>query len=222
MIAHPPRADAALYDRLARVLHLRTKAGKCHVNGYGTERLSPIACSVAQGYVQLSYADVTVATDVPRAVLFYLEERQRQFPGVSIQDVWLRAYPLHTLAAQLFGTVGPLSPSELSDPKFKGLPQSAVVGQSGLEYYYNRYLQGQNGAEKVQIDAFGRSTGTIGRVAPVPGNNLVLSLDTNLQRAGQQALARGGRDDPRCRRRGVRRDGPPERRGLRDGLTALV
>jgi penicillin-binding protein 2 len=188
VIAHPPAADVALYDRLARVLHIRTKAEKCHVNGYGTHRLSPIACSVAQGYVQLSYADVTVATDVPRAVLFYLEERQRQFPGVSIQDVWLRTYPLKQVAAQLFGTVGPISPSELSDPRFKGLPPSAIVGQSGLEYYYNRYLQGQNGAEKVQIDALGRATGTIGRVAPVPGNNLVLSLDTNLQQAGEQAL----------------------------------
>lgn len=188
-IAHPPRADVALYNRLARVLRMKTKPRRCWVNGFGAHRLGPIACLVAQGYVQLSYADVTVATDVPKAVLFYLEERQQEFPGVSIQDVWLRSYPLHTLAAQLFGTIGPISPSELTDPRFKGLPQNAIVGQSGLEWYYNRYLQGTNGAEQVQIDALGRSTGTIGRVAPVPGNNLRLSLDVNLQRAGEQALS---------------------------------
>ncbi len=189
VIAHPPQKDVALYKRLARVLHISSKLRKCFVDGYGWHRLSPIACQVAQGYVQLSYADVTVATDVPRDVLFYLEERQRLFPGVSIQDVWLRTYPLHTLAAQLFGTIGPISSSELKDPRFKGLPQSAIIGQSGLEWYYNRYLQGSDGAEKVQIDALGRSAGTLGRVAPVPGDNLRLSLDVNLQRAGEQALA---------------------------------
>ena len=221
-IAHPPRADIALYNRLARVLGMKTKPRTCLVNGFGSHRLGPIACSVAQGYAQLSYADVTVATDVPKAVLFYLEERQQEFPGVSIQDVWLRTYPLHTLAAVLFGTVGPISPQELTDPRFKGLPQSAIVGQSGLEYYYNRYLQGTNGAEEVQIDALGRSTGTIGRVAPVPGNNLRLSLDVNLQRAGEQALAEADGHDPRRRRRRVRGPEPGERRGLRDGLESVV
>jgi penicillin-binding protein 2 len=189
LIAHPPKADVALYDRLARVLRVSRKPKKCWVNGFGYHRLAPIACSVDQGYVQLSYAAVTVATDVPKAVLFYLAERQRRFPGVSIQDVWLRTYPLHTLAAQLFGTIGPISGSELKDPRYKGLPQNAIVGQSGLEWYYNRYLQGKDGAEKVQIDALGRAAGTIGKQAPVPGNSLRLSLDVNLQRAGEQALS---------------------------------
>jgi penicillin-binding protein 2 len=198
LIAHPPRADVALYNRLARVLHISRKPHKCWVNGFGYHRLSTIGCQVAQGYVQLSYADVTVATDVPRAVLFYLEERQRQFPGVSIQDVWLRTYPLHTLAAQLFGTIGPISRSELKASRFKGLPQNAIVGQSGLEWFYNRYLQGTDGQEKVQVDALGHATGTVGKVVPTPGNSLTLSLDVNLQRAGEQALAEaiGGIADP--------------------------
>src|SRR5207302_409319 len=136
LIAHPPRADQALYNRLAKVLHISRRARKCWVSGFGWQHLDPIACQVAQGYVQLSYANVTVDADVSKAVLYYLAERQRQFPGVSIQDVWLRTYPLHMLAAQLFGTVGPISASELNDPRFKGLPQNAIVGQSGLAWYY--------------------------------------------------------------------------------------
>ncbi|MFL5824061.1 MAG: penicillin-binding protein 2 [Solirubrobacteraceae bacterium] len=189
LIAHPPPRDAALYHRLSRVLGMSNRPGKCWVNGFGRQRLSPVACLVAQGYVQLSYANVTVATDVPRAVLYYLEERQNQFPGVSIQPVWLRTYPLRKLAAQLFGTVGPISRSELTDRRFKGLPQNAIIGQSGLEWYYNRYLQGRDGAEQVQIDALGRAAGTIGKLSPQSGSNLRLSLDVSLQRSGENALA---------------------------------
>jgi penicillin-binding protein 2 len=200
-IAHPPAADVALYDRLSHVLGISTRAEKCPVNGYGVLRLSPVACAVAGGFVNLSYANVMIATGVPNDVLYYLEERQSEFPGVVIQPVWLRTYPLHDLAAQLFGTIGPISCDappgvrktadncELKNPRFKGLPQTSIVGQSGLEWSYNQYLQGTDGSEKVQVDALGRFIGDVGQVKPVPGNNLVLSLDVNLQRAGEAALA---------------------------------
>ena len=201
VIAHPPPADLALYGRLARVLRLPTRVRDCPIaagpdlrnalNAQGTPqvRLSPIGCAVAQSFVQVSYANVNLATDVNRDVLFYLEERQRQFPGVEIQPVWLRTYPLGEVAAQLFGTVGPISPSELQDPRFKKLPQNSIVGQSGLEWYYNRYLQGHDGAEQLQVNALGQAAGTVGQpIAPTAGSNLRLSLDVNLQRAGEQAL----------------------------------
>jgi penicillin-binding protein 2 len=189
LVTHPPARDVAIYHRLDRVLGISNRPRKCLVPGFGTQRLSQTACLVARGFVQLSYASVTVATDVPNDVLFYLEEQQRQFPGVSVQNVWLRTYPLHTLAAQLFGTIGPLSPSELRDPRFKGLPPSSIVGQSGLEWYYNRYLQGHDGAEQVQVNALGQAAGTVGSpIQPVKGDNLRLSLDVNLQRVGEQAL----------------------------------
>jgi penicillin-binding protein 2 len=201
LIAHPPRADVALYNRLSRVLGIPRKGRPCPINagsdlraalraqGYDHERLSPVACQVAQGFVQLSYANVTLATDVPRDVLFYLEERQHRFRGVNVQPVWLRTYPLHDVAGQLFGTVGPISANELKDPRFKGLPQNAVIGQSGLEWFYNRYLQGRDGQDQVQVNALGQAAGTAGRsIQPTAGANLRLSLDVNLQRAGEDAL----------------------------------
>ena len=190
MIAHPPRADAGLYNRLAGVVGLPTKRQRCHVDGYGYLRLSPIGCAVAQGYVLLPYASVTVKQDVSnKDVLLYLEERQRHFPGVSVKPVWLRTYPLHDLAAQIFGTIGPISRSELKDARFKGLPQSAVVGQSGLEWAYNHYLQGIDGDDQVRVDALGHFTGYARpQVKPIAGHNLKLSLDVGLQKIGQQAL----------------------------------
>jgi penicillin-binding protein 2 len=195
-VISPPAADQVLYRRLAHVLGVPNRISKCLIElTVATRlvryypRLSNIACAVSQGYAKLPYANVTVATDVPNDVLFYLKEHQLEFPGVQIQRVWLRTYPLKGLAAQLFGTVGQIEPSELHDPRFKGLLQSAVVGQSGLEWYYNRYLQGIDGAEQVQVDAFGRFTGVVGTTPYVPGDNLRLSLDTGLQRAGEEALA---------------------------------
>ena len=200
-IAHPPPLDESLYYRLAHVLGISTVPEKCPVNGYGVLRLSQIGCDVAKGYVMLSYADVTIAEGVPNDVLYYLEERQSQFPGVSVQPVWLRTYPLNDLAAQLFGTIGPIScdaysfherPNaqncELKNPRFKGLPANSIIGQSGLEWSYNQYLQGADGSERLQVNALGQFIQNLGENAPTPGENLRLSLDIPLQRAGEAAL----------------------------------
>jgi penicillin-binding protein 2 len=188
LMGHPPRRDIVVYNRLAHVLGMPTKRKKCRIDGYGVKRLSPIACAVAQGYAQLSYQDVTIKTDVSKDVQYYLAERQQQFPGVSVQTVWLRRYPLGTLAAQLFGTVGRITPLEVHEARYRGVSQNAVVGQSGLEWYYDRYLRGQDGAERVQVDALGHFTGDLSSRKPLQGHSLKLSLDVSLQRAGQLAV----------------------------------
>jgi penicillin-binding protein 2 len=188
MMAHPPRRDTGLYNHLAHVLGMPTERRKCPVDGYGVVHLSPIGCAVAQGYARLPYQDVTIKTDVSKDVQYYLAERQAQFPGVSVQQVWLRRYPLNTLAAQLFGTVGRITPQEVKAPRYRGVSQNAVVGQSGLEWYYDKYLRGVDGAERVQVDALGRFTGDLSATKPTQGHTLKLSLDVNLQRAAQQSL----------------------------------
>ena len=188
LMAHPPRRDTVLYNRLAKVLGMSNKRKKCAIDGYGVQRLSAIGCAVAQGYAQLSYQDVTIKTDVSKNVQYYLAERQQQFPGVSVQQVWLRRYPLGTLAAQLFGTVGRITPQEVHEARYRGVSQNAVVGQSGLEWYYDRYLRGQDGAERVQVDALGHFTGDLSARKPLQGHSLKLSLDVSLQRAGQLAV----------------------------------
>jgi penicillin-binding protein 2 len=151
---------------------------------------------VAQGVSQVSYADVTIKTDVNAAIQGYLLERQRQFPGVVMQQSSLRHYPLGTTAAQLFGTVGPITQPELGDPRFKGVPQTDTVGQSGLEFEYNQYLQGHDGSEKVTVNAQGQVERTVPGTEPVAGESLKLSIDTRLQQAGQQALATSIADNP--------------------------
>jgi penicillin-binding protein 2 len=188
MMGRPPRRDTGLYNHLARILGMPTKRRKCPIDGYGVARLSPIGCAVAQGYAQLPYQDVAIKFDVSKDVQYYLAERQAQFPGVSVEQVWLRRYPLGSLAAQLFGIVGRVTPQEVKERRYRGVSQNAVVGQSGLEWYYDRYLRGVDGAERVQVDALGHFTGDLSATKPVQGHTLKLSLDVSLQRAGQQAL----------------------------------
>jgi penicillin-binding protein 2 len=197
LLAHPPQKDAALYNRVARVVGLPTRRQKCRVGilnaktgrvAYEVFHISQVACAVVQEYVQLPYAEATVATDITREQLYYLSERQSSFPGVSVQQIYQRTYPLNDVASQVLGIVSRITHAETLDPYYKGVNQNDSVGQSGLEASYDRYLRGVDGAERVKVDALGNFVGVMSEVAPIAGNNLKLSLDARLEQVGQQAL----------------------------------
>ncbi len=186
-----------MFTRLAAILKIPTNAARCAIVGAPKAvRLSRISCDVAQQQALLPYANVTIKTDVQPDVHYYLAERQDQFPGVAVQQVWLRSYPLHTLAAQLFGTVGPINKQELGQSHYRGVSQNSIVGQSGLEWYYDRYLRGTDGTDRVQVDALGRFKGYLRQTKPTTGHTLRLSLDLGLQKAGQQALSQAIANNP--------------------------
>ena len=201
-LAKPPAADRALYRRLAGVLGIKTTRQKCKVVGSVLRRnatvqmtyhlrLPLIDCSVAQAVYQLPYADATIATDVKPDVLFYLKERHGEFPGVDEPQVYLTSYPYgkNGLASQVLGTVGPVTSAELKQSPFKGLPQNSVVGQTGLEAFYDRYLRGVDGANQVEVDSLGNLIRELPQKAPVAGNTLKTSLDLKLEQTGQTSLA---------------------------------
>ena len=151
-----------------------------------------LAREVAEQSRLLPYANVTVRQDVVPSVRDYVMERQHQFPGVTVQPIFLRRYPYRELAAQLFGTVGQISPEELKLARYRGVDQGTVVGKGGLEWTYDRFLRGTPGATRVQVDALGRAKGELRRREFVKGRQLKLSLDLDLQRAGQQAMSEAG------------------------------
>ncbi len=188
-IARPPRPDAAVYAALARVLGMPTHQHRCPIPGpFPRARLSPIACAVAQQVALRPYADVTVMTGVSRAVQFFLAERQPDFLGVSIVNSYVTAYPQGDLAAQTLGTVGPITAAQLRRRDNRGLAPDAIIGQSGLEAQYDRFLRGTAGVQRVQVDATGRPTGGLSATPPQTGDNLTTSLDVGLQRVGEEAL----------------------------------
>ncbi len=180
----------ALLRRLSRVLGDSTRPESCRL-GRRRFRRMPLECTIDQQAAVTPYADVVVEPDASRAVYSYLAERAGQFPGVDIQNAWLREYPFKTVGAHLFGTVGQIDENGLRDDNFRGVRGGSIVGKTGLEYTYDKYLRGANGAQRIEVDAQGRPKRKLREVAPVKGSDVQLSIDARLQRVGQQALVNG-------------------------------
>jgi penicillin-binding protein 2 len=141
---------------------------------------------------ELPSAPVTLQRDVDTSLVYYLQERQADFPGVSVQRVFVRRYPEGTLGAHLFGNVGEINEDELKDPRYKGLQPGDMIGQDGVEYEYDRYVRGRAGETRIQVDSLGRPTPgarALKSVPPKPGDNLQLSIDSGVQAAGEAGLA---------------------------------
>ncbi len=163
------------YQRLGRVLGMRAR----DIHRRAIEQLAVVP-----------YSNVTVKSDVPDAVLAYLEERREQFRGVAPDTVFLRQYPHDDLAAQLLGYVGQISPRELRAKRNRGIAPGTIIGKAGIEYTYDRYLRGTDGAIRLVVNAFGENDRARQprRKEPEAGNDLRLSLDLSLQESGQEAL----------------------------------
>jgi penicillin-binding protein 2 len=139
-------------------------------------------------------APVTLRHDVGHFLVYYLQENQDRFPGVETQRVFVRDYPDGTLAAHIFGSVGEIEEDQLKEPRYRGLQPGDEIGQSGIEDTYDKFLRGQPGLTKVQVDAFGEPTpnGHLVAKPPAPGDSLKLSIDEEVQAAGEAALAERG------------------------------
>jgi penicillin-binding protein 2 len=133
-----------------------------------------------------------VRSDAPAPLVTYLQERASQFPGVSLGQTYIRRYPHGNLAAQLFGVVSEITTPELKTMAKQGFQSGDEIGQSGIEYAFNQYLQGIDGAARVHVDAAGARHGKRTLVtAAQPGQTVRLTLDTGLQLAAQNALDYG-------------------------------
>jgi penicillin-binding protein 2 len=151
-----------------------------------------IEALVIKGRTALPYAPVTIKTAAGRGVLTELAERQSEFPGVTQQPVSIRSYPYGEMAAQVLGDVGQVSEKELEQRAFKGVIQGTVVGQEGLEYYYDRYLRGRDGEQRVQVNSAGYPVPTrLQPTAPKAGYSLKTTLDLGLQHEAERALLQG-------------------------------
>ena len=162
-----------VYNRLGRVL------------GRDSERIEK---SVEDQLKVLPFSPATVRQDVPQELVFYLFENQEDFPGVTVEQVFLREYPHRQVGAHLFGTVGEITKEQQDDTRYRGVALGDRVGQSGIEYQYDRFLRGRNGAKEVQVDALGNLRGQLRNVRPEQGRQLRLSVDLDVQRTGQRAL----------------------------------
>jgi penicillin-binding protein 2 len=179
-----PRAPASepalrrLYRRLGRVINLRPRT---------------IHERVIEGVAETPYSNVTIKTAVSRAAFNYLRERRERFPGVEVEKQYLRDYPHDELGAQLFGSLREISPEELKMRRYRGVEQGTRIGAEGIEKAYDEYLRGKDGFTKIVINSLGNRDDRrrTSRKEPKQGQRLRLTLDLDLQRAANDAIARG-------------------------------
>jgi penicillin-binding protein 2 len=120
--------------------------------------------------------------------VYYLRENQSSFPGVTVERVFTRDYKQGTLAAHLFGNVGEVTAEQLKEARYAGLKAGDQVGQSGIEYEYDRYLRGRSGTDRVQVDALGRPTAQLTGTPAAAGDDVRLTIDSNLQATAEGAM----------------------------------
>ncbi len=133
------------------------------------------------------FEPIRIKDDVPRDKLACLEAVRFQYPGVNVDVVPRRFYPEGALAAHLYGYVGEVSPSEL-EKSVAGYQVGDYVGKMGLEKEFNDFLKGIDGGLQVEVDSLGRRGQVLNSQAPLPGYNMVLTLDLELQRVAEEAL----------------------------------
>ncbi|MEU5884491.1 penicillin-binding protein 2 [Spirillospora sp. NPDC047279] len=142
------------------------------------------------------YQPIPVDDRVDPKRALQIMERQEEYPGVTAAVQAVREYPEPegASAAQALGYLQPITQEELD--KRKGLKVTGysgvdLIGRDGLEATYDGDLRGEPGFRKVLVDSQGRVTGTAQEQAPIPGGNLVTSIDAKVQEAAEKALENG-------------------------------
>jgi len=145
---------------------------------------------VIRGIADAPYSNVTIRTDVPPAEFNYMRERPEYFKGIVVAQRNIREYPQGETAAQLFGTVSEITEEQRGLDKYKGIPAGTRIGQSGLEAQYDDILRGKDGFSRVTVDALGSrdEQRKVSVTEPTQGRRLQLTLDLNLQKAGDAAM----------------------------------
>ena len=138
------------------------------------------------------YEPIRIANDISMDVVTSIEEHRHELPGVSIDVEPLRYYPYETMASQLFGYVGEVSEDELAEIKEQDpnttVGAGSILGRAGLEKLYDSVLRGVDGGKQLEVDASGRPVAEVDRKHTVPGSNIHLTIDVNIQKAAEEAV----------------------------------
>jgi penicillin-binding protein 2 len=193
-----PAPRGTIYDRTGRVVaenvpgyvvqlmpsHPDTMAAQ-------VERLRPIlgltdeqVDRARRRWSRQRHLPLVLLDDAPAAAVSAMAERRHQFPSVLVHEYAKRHYPAGPAIAHFIGYISEISERELASPDFAGYEQGRWIGKAGLERQYEHLLGGTPGQRYLEVDAWGRIQRWLPEdrgVAPVPGRDLHLYLDLDLQ-----------------------------------------
>lgn len=128
------------------------------------------------------YEPIMLKNNLDQQMVTKIEEQRRYMPEVMLSVQPIRNYPYHELAVHALGYVGEVSSYEIEQGLFKNISQGSLVGKGGLEKTYDKYLRGEDGAFMEEVDVAGNVVKHYDSVQPVPGKNLKLTIDYELQK----------------------------------------
>jgi len=134
------------------------------------------------------FTPLRVDRNVSREKLDLVETHSLDLPGVGIDVMPVREYYYGESMAHVIGYIGEVSREELEREKSAGYKSGDFIGKFGLEKALDRYIRGRPGGEQVEVNVVGRKVKTLGRVEPVQGYRVVLTIDSQVQKAAWAAM----------------------------------
>jgi penicillin-binding protein 2 len=148
---------------------------------------------------QAAFEEVTVKEGAAPADIAWVEAHTLELPMLLVREQPQRRYPSNGTLAHVLGYVGEIGPEQLKQPRFKDPAVNPlvkdnpyhpgdIIGQEGLESTYDRYLRGRDGYREVEVDSRGRIQRELSVVSPQPGQDLVTTIDLDLQLTAEEQL----------------------------------
>src|SRR5215813_3911515 len=140
--------------------------------------------------LQPAFESIVVKQPASPGDIAWVEAHRLEFPQLRVEQQPQRVYPANGTLAHVLGYVGEISPEQLSQPGYreKGLKPGDIIGQEGIEKVYDDYLRGKDGYRRVIVDSRGHIQSEVERIEPQPGQDLVTSIDLDLQLAAEDQL----------------------------------
>jgi penicillin-binding protein 2 len=132
-----------------------------------------------------SFVPVRVRRGLTMEEVAKIEEWKPELPGVIVEVEPQRAYPTSTFAAHLLGYVREANEEQLKQGRFR---RGDMVGQNGLERLLDEFLRGRDGGERIEVDAMGRPIRLVQKTEPLPGAQVITTIDRRIQEAAERAM----------------------------------
>lgn len=133
------------------------------------------------------YKPVEIASDVSNETVAYLEEHHRDFPSIIVDVEPVRSYTEPEVLGNLIGYTRTITEAQYEEMKNKGYDKDDIVGHEGIEKTMEDELRGQKGVERVEVDNVGRRVHTIEKDEAIPGNDIFLTIDLDLQKVAYES-----------------------------------
>lgn len=186
--ALPGREEEALeiFNRISALTDVPPTAAIRIASNSGLRSIEEL---VADGEGIQPFAPVVVAQDIPQQVAQQILEERIFLPGVDISVAAVREYPDGALTSHIIGYMGPVSAEEAEELRDLGFdPRFERTGYDGIEFFLENFLEGERGSVLREVDVAGREIQVLEQIDPVPGVNIRLTIDIDLQRAAEQAM----------------------------------